>query len=308
MRYLVTGGAGFIGSNLTEKLLSMGHEVVVVDNESSGSHARYYWNPKAENYKIDINCLDKILPLFKNIDAVFHMAAVVNIQESIKNPFHAFQTNQIGTLNVLEAAKAHGVKKVVYSSTSSYYGNVNPIPSKENYPENSLNPYSISKANGEKMCLMYNDLYGMKNIVFRYFNAYGKNYPTVGQYVPVIGIFLENLKNKLPLKIVGDGLQRRDFVNVEDIVSANVSTLSAAEDSNVFTFNIGSGNNYSILDIANSISSNILHVEDRPGEIRNSLSDISLAKEHLHWEPKIDIFSWIKGQVEEIEAARKSTF
>lgn len=300
MKYLVTGGAGFIGSNLTAQLISLGHDVVVLDNESSGSHTQYHWNEKAENHKVDINSFDEILPFFKGIDAIFHMAAVVNIQESIKNPFSTFQTNQIGTLNVLEAAKRNNISRVVYSSTSSYYGNINPIPSKEIYPENSLNPYAISKANGEKLCVVYNDLYGMKNIVLRYFNAYGINYPTVGQYVPVIGIFLENLKNNKSLNVVGDGLQRRDFVNVQDIVSANIAALNAPSDINKYIFNIGSGNNYSILEIAKSISNNILHIEDRPGEIKNSLSDISLAKEYLGWEPQVYIYDWIRSQVEEI--------
>lgn len=299
-RYLVTGGAGFIGSNLVNELLLFGNDVIVLDNESSGTHKQYHWNDKAINHKVDITQYDEILPLFKNIDAVFHLAAIANIQDSIANPTRTFFNNELGTLNVLESARQHGIKTVVFSSTSAIYGAINSVPYSEKDIEDCLNAYSVSKANSEKVIKIYNNLYGMNNIMLRYFNVYGNNYPTVGQYVPVVGIFLEKFKKGDPLTVVGDGLQRRDFINVKDIAKANIYALKYGNSKIQDTFNIGSGKNYSILEVAKMISDNIVYLENRPGEMQTSLADISLAKEFINWEPDIDLEQWVKDQLEMI--------
>ncbi len=222
MKYLVTGGAGFIGSNIVNSLVDAGHGVIVIDNESSDSHEYFHYNDRAKYYRHDICDYEKIKHLFENVDTVFHCAAEARIQPAIINPLKAVMTNSYGTCSVLQAARESGVRRVVYSSTSSAYGLVNQIPNVETQPDDCLNPYSVSKVSGEKLCKMYSDLFGLETVVFRYFNVYGENQPTKGQYAPVIGLFLKQRKNKEPLTIVPDGEQRRDFTHVSDVVSANV--------------------------------------------------------------------------------------
>ena len=219
-RSLVTGGAGFIGSNLVDKLLAEGHEVVVIDNEYSDAHDQFYWNDRAENHKFDICDYENTRPLYDGVDYVFHIAAEARIQPAIENPIRAVQINCVGTTTVLQCSREAGVKKVMYSSTSSAYG-MGKIPNAECHPEDCLNPYSVSKVAGEKLCKMYTDLFGLKTVIFRYFNVYGERQPLRGQYAPVIGIFLRQMKAGEKLTIVGDGEQRRDFTHVSDVVQAN---------------------------------------------------------------------------------------
>lgn len=294
MKILVTGGAGFIGSNLVEKLISLGHNVVVIDNESSDAHESFYWNNNAENYKYDITDYDLILPLFKDVDVVFHVAAEARIQPSIQNPQLAIKANVIGTANVLQAAKLNNVKRFIYSTTSSYYGNKNTLPNIETQQENCLNVYCISKVAGEKLCKMYYDIYGLQTISLRYFNVYGKNQPTKGQYAPVIGLFLKQKKNKLPLTVVGDGTQRRDFTNVDDVINANILSMTCELDTYGESFNVGSGKNYSILELANMISDNIVFIPPRIGESKETLSDTTKIKNTIGWNPTVDLDMWIK--------------
>ena len=230
-RVLVTGAAGFIGSNLTEKLLDLGYDVVCIDNESAEYNVKPYWHDDAENYKYDIYDYESILPLFENVDTVFHLAAESRIQPAIHNPLLAFKTNVLGTANIAQAARENNVRRVVYSTTSSYYGTKNPIPNVETQQEDCLNPYSVSKVSGDKIMKMYYDLYGLETISLRYFNVYGKNHPTKGQYAPVIGLFLRQKENGEPLTIVGDGLQRRDFTNIKDVVNANIMSMECSLES-----------------------------------------------------------------------------
>lgn len=294
MRFLVTGGAGFIGSNLVDKLISIGHEVVVIDNESSECHEKFYWNEKAENYKFDICEYESILPLFKNIDCVFHIAAEARIQPAIIEPAKAIKTNVLGTCNILQASRTHNVKRVIYSSTSSAYGLKNSIPFSENMQKDCLNPYSVSKTAGEELSSMYYKLYGLETVIFRYFNVYGERQPTKGQYAPVIGLFLKQKKQNKKMTIVGDGFQTRDFTHISDVVNANViAALSSNE--NIFgeMFNIGTGISYSILEIVNMINGEYEHIAPRLGEARNTLADINKAKTMLSWSPKIQLQDWI---------------
>jgi len=294
MKMLVTGGAGFIGSNLVDRLLNDGHNVVVIDNESSDAHDTFYWNNKAENHKIDICDYENLLKIMKNVNYVFHLAAESRIQPSINNPIYATKVNILGTCNVLQAARECGVKKVIYSSTSAAYGLKNHIPYKEDMPKDCLNPYSVSKTTGEELCKMYYTLYGLETISFRYFNVYGSRQPTKGQYAPVIGLFLKQLEEGKKMTIVGDGLQRRDFTHVNDVVEANVlAAFNDNKDAFGELFNIGTGINYSVLDIANMIGGEYEFIPPRIGEARISLADITKSKNILKWIPKISLQDWI---------------
>ena len=296
MKCLVTGGAGFIGSNLVDKLISLDYDVIVIDNESAEENEQFYWNQNAINYKYDICNYNKIRPLFHGVDYVFHLAAQSRIQPSIINPNITFKVNCEGTLNVLNAAKENNISKIIYSSTSSYYGLKNASPSKENMSRDCLNPYSYTKAFGEDLCKMYYQLYDMDIFVLRYFNVYGERQPTKGQYAPVIGIFHKQYKNNQKMTIVGDGMQRRDYTHVQDIVSANIKIINS--NLNRFeTFNVGTGINYSVLEIAEMFGGPYKFIPERDGEARETLADISYIKKKLSWVPSIMIKDWIKDNI-----------
>ena len=294
---LVTGGAGFIGSHIVDKLVELGHEVVVIDNESAESNERFYWNDKTQNYKYDIRDYENTRPLYDGVDYVFHLAAESRIVPAIENPVNAISLNCVGTCSVLQCAREAGVKKVMYSSTSSGYG-TNPHPNVETQPDDCLNPYSVSKVAGEKLCKMYTDLFELKTIIFRYFNVYGERSPFRGQYAPVVGIFLRQRAAGESLTIVGDGGQRRDFVHVYDVAEANI--LAALKDipDECYgqVYNVGNGINYSVNEIADAISSSQVNVPPRLGEVRISLADNSKLKETFGWTPKINLIEWIKGK------------
>lgn len=297
MKSLVTGGAGFIGSHLVDKLLEMGHEVVVIDSESAESNEKFYWNDKVQNYKYDIRDYEKTKPLYDGVDYVFHTAAEARIQPAILNPIEAVSVNCVGTVTVLQCAREAGVKKIIYSSTSSGYG-FNEPPNDELQSDDCLNPYSVSKVAGEKLCSMYTNLFGLKTIAFRYFNVYGERQPLKGQYAPVIGIFLRQRDAGEPLTIVGDGEQRRDFTHVSDVVSANVlaATVDVDDENYGQLYNVGNGINYSINEIANAISENQTNIPPRIGEARTTLANNTKLKTTFGWDPKVNLMEWISEQ------------
>jgi len=297
MRILITGAAGFIGSNLLDKLIVQGHEIVALDDESAECHENFYWNDKAQNHKLDICDYNSIRPLFRNIDVVFHVAAEARIQPSLINPLKTIKTNVVGTCNVLQASKEENVKRVIYSSTSSAYGRKNKVPYTEDMKKDCLTPYSVSKTAGEEMCQMYYTLFGLETIILRYFNVYGERQPTKGQYAPVIGLFQKQKSEGKPMTIVGDGLQRRDFTNIQDVVEANISAL-LTDDKRAFgeIFNIGTGKNYNMLELASLVGGEYIHISPRKGEALETLADINKAKNILKWSPSINLESWIKNE------------
>jgi UDP-glucose 4-epimerase len=299
MKALVTGGAGFIGSNLVDTLIERGHEVIVIDNEYSDVHEQFYWNPKAQNYKYDIRDYENTRPLYDGVDCVFHIAAEARIQPSIENPINAVSINSVGTCTVLQCAREANVKKVMYSSTSSAYGLANEIPNVETQLDDCLNPYSVSKVNGEKLCAMYTNLFGLKTVIFRYFNVYGERQPLKGQYAPVIGIFLRQKNDAEALTIVGDGEQRRDFTHVSDVVNANILAAITDIDDNLYgtVFNVGSGKNYSVNEIAAMISDNTINIPPRVGESRVTLADNTKLSNTFNWQPQINLEEWIKSNL-----------
>ena len=276
MKSIVTGGAGFIGSHIVDRLVEFGHEVIVIDNESATVHDHFYYNDKATYYKIDVGDYTGIRPLFEGVDYVFHLAAESRIQPTIDNPLLCLLTNAYGTAAVLQSAREAGCKKVMYSSTSSVYGLKNKPPLKEHMLEDCLNPYSVTKHTGEKLCKIYTELFGLKTVTFRYFNVYGPREPLKGPYAPVVGLFLRQKRAGEPLTIVGDGLQRRDFTHVEDVVDANI--LAMSYDGNNLLFNVGTGCNHSVLELAKMISDTIRFIPPRQGEARETLANIENIK------------------------------
>lgn len=296
MKILVTGGAGFIGSNIVDRLLDDGHYVRVIDNESSESHEQFYWNKKADNYKLDICNYEEILPVFKDINIVFHLAAESRIQPCIINPTKAVLTNTLGTCNVLQACKEMKVKRVIYSSTSAAYGLKNQPPLSENMNKDCLNPYSVSKTAGEELCSMYYKLYGLETVIFRYFNVYGERQPTKGQYATVIGLFIKQKKEGKKMTVIGDGMQRRDYTHVSDVVNANIM-VAFNQNKNILgeIFNVGTGRNYSILELVKLIGGEYEFISARPGECRETLANISKIKNMTSWTPKIYLEEWINA-------------
>ena len=234
--------------------------------------------------------------MFDGVDYVFHLAAESRLQPAIDNPINAVKQNCVGTTVVLQCAREAGVKRVVYSSTSSGYGG-NPWPNKETQPDDCLNPYSASKIAGEKFCKMYTDLYGLETVSLRYFNVFGERSPSVGQYAPVISIFQRQAGCKDALTIVGDGSQKRDFVHVKDVARANyLAAVMPIYEMLGEVFNVGSGKNYSIQEIANAISDNQVYLPERSGEATTTLADISRIGEVIGWKPEIDVMDWIYDQ------------
>ena len=300
---VVTGAAGFIGSNLTDYLLDKGHQVICIDNESADNE-NFHWNGETINVSGDITDYKFMRNVFNKADYVFHLAAESRLQPAIENPINAVHKNCVGTATMLQCAREAGVKRFIYSSTSSGYGN-NPYPNDETQPDDCLNPYSASKIAGEKFCKMYYNLYGLETVVLRYFNVFGQRSPTKGQYAPVIGIFRRQKENGEALTIVGDGSQRRDFVHVEDVCRANylasIMPLKsmARFDGHDYTgevFNVGSGKNYSIKEIADCISDRQINIEKRKGEMDTTLANIDKIGDVIGWKPEVDVIDWIKRQ------------
>ena len=294
---LVTGAAGFIGSNLVEQLLDQGHSVVCVDNESANNE-KFHWsheNGMVINVKVDITDYKGMKNIMSGVDYVFHLAAESRLQSAIQNPIEAVKKNCVGTTVMLQCAREAGVKRFVYSSTSSGYGN-NPYPNVETQPDDCLNPYSASKIAGEKFCKMYTELYGLETVILRYFNVFGRRSPARGQYAPVIGIFQRQRDAGEPLTIVGDGAQRRDFVHVEDVARANYLAATMPLKGHAGeVFNVGTGSAYSIQQIADSISDNQVYIDKRSGEMETTFADITKIGDVLGWKPEIDVIDWIKN-------------
>ena len=292
---LVTGGAGFIGSNLVDELIKRGHEVVCVDDESAESNEQFYYNDDAHSWKVSVTDYDALLGLCTKYKPnwIFHLAAESRIQPTIERPQDACNTNIIGTCNVLQAARECGAR-VMYSSTSAAYGLKNEPPLDEYMPTDCLNPYSVTKVAGEALCKMYYDLFGVETITFRYFNVYGQRQPVKGEYAPVVGLFMRQKAEGNKMTVVGDGLQRRDYTHVNDIVAAN---LLASTTQNKLAlgkiFNVGTGTNHSVLDLVELLDGEHTFIPERPGEARETLADNSLIRNLLGWEPTVTLEDYI---------------
>jgi UDP-glucose 4-epimerase len=285
-RVLVTGGSGFIGSHIVEKLKEKGYKVASLDIKIGDDLSVYHFGNICHHDNVK-RCFSGFLPEY-----VIHCAALARIQPSLINPLETYRTNVIGTLNILEASKQFGVKKIIYSGSSSVYGANIKMPLKESMKPKPLNPYAYSKLMAEMAISQYVKNFGLKATILRYFNVYGPRQPEEGQYATVIGIFLRQLANGEPLTIVPDGNQKRDFTYVSDVVEANILAMESDKTGGGEIINIGSGRNYSILEVADIIGGKDyprIFIEPRIGEARVTLADISKAKEMLGWEPKISL-------------------
>jgi len=292
MKALVTGGCGFIGSHLVDELVNLGYEVIVIDNESSEANEVFYKNDSATYYKKDIADYEAISGLFNGVDYVFHLAAESRIGPCIENPALACKTNVMGTCNILQASRVNNVKRVVYSSTSACYGLSEVIPMHEDLPLDNLNPYSTSKLAGEDLCNMYTKLYGLETVSLRYFNVFGERMPETGQYAPVIAIFQRQIREGHNMTIVGDGLQNRDFVYVKDVVNANLLSATCKPEFCGTAYNVGTGDNISVLDIAKLLGKPYKHIPPRAGEARNTKADITKISK-MGWSPTISVQEWL---------------
>jgi UDP-glucose 4-epimerase len=280
--FLVTGGAGFIGSHMTEFLLSLGHRVRVLDNLSQGRRA---WVPEASEFlEGDIAVADVCQRAVEGVDGVFHMAAMSKVAPSIERIEFCTEQNVLGTQNLLVACRQAKIKKLVYSGSSTYYGLQAP-PHHEDLLPDCLNPYALSKYVGEQYCGLFTRLYGLPTISLRYFNVYGPRQPREGAYALVMGIFLDQFKRGEPLTIHGDGSQRRDFVHVRDVVGANWAAYQSDVQNTVL--NVGTGTNISIKELADMISKEQIFQPRRRGDAEITLADISRIKALTGWQPKV---------------------
>lgn len=290
MKALVTGGAGFIGSHVVDALIKRGDEVICVDDRSAPQNDVFYWNEAATNINADIRNLHE--SVYHGVDVVFHLAARSRIQPTVNNPTECFSVNVLGTQNVLEMSRRAGVKRFVYSASSSYYGHASKPPFLEYAPKGCATPYSLSKWQGEEVCDLYTRLYGLSTISLRYFNVYGPREPLKGEYAPVMGLFKRQKEAGHPMTIVGDGKQRRDFTHISDAVEAN---LLAAEKVEVTgPVNIGTGRNYSINELAVMIGGDRLYIPERVGETRETLANNMRAREELGWNPRVSLEDYLK--------------
>lgn len=285
-RVVVTGGGGFIGSHLVDALIENGLEVTIID--TLGVNRERYVHPRAYLAKMSVTSSD-IRDYCLGAEYIFHCAALPRIQPSIRNPELFHDVNVNGTLNVLMAAKEAGVKRVIYSASSSVYGDQKTLPLREDMTPHPKNPYALQKLIGEMYCRFFWELYGLETVSLRYFNVYGPRQADVGAYATVIGIFLKQWREGVPLTIVPDGTQTRDFTHVSDVVRANLSAMTSPTVGQGEVINIGTGEAHSIFDVAKFFGGQWQFCEPRIGEARHTRADIRKARELLHWQPSVSL-------------------
>lgn len=297
MKYLVTGGAGFIGSHLVDRLLTEGNQVVVVDDFSSGREENLVQHQHNKNLTIvrrSVN--DDLTDLFngQNINAVFHLAAIPSVQLSIKNPVHTHQVNVDGTVNLLQYSRDYGVKRFILASSAAVYGDQPILPHQEDLPVKPLSPYALHKLIGEQYLKLFNQLYGLETVILRCFNVFGPRQNPNSEYAGVICKFIDRLKINQPLTIYGDGEQSRDFVFIDDVVQAYLSAATQPTTNHLASpINIGGGRALTVnklINVLQEVSGQKTEIKHGPAvvEVRHSIADITKAKNLLSWQPKVD--------------------
>jgi UDP-glucose 4-epimerase len=302
IKSIVTGGAGFIGSHLVDKLVGNGHYVTVIDNLSTGrvNNIAHHSKKNVKLVKADISKNKGLEKFFKGNSYVFHLAGLADIVPSIENPEKYFNANVLGTLNILKACKNLKLKKLIYAASASCYGIPKKYPTSENSKIDLQYPYALTKFLGEKMVMHWAKVYKMPNLSLRFFNVYGLRSRTTGAYGAVFGVFLAQKRSNKPLTIVGDGEQTRDFINVKDLVNA-IYKASIKKDLKGKIFNIGSGKETSVNEIAKIIGGKKITVPKRPGEPDRSQADITKIKDELGWSPKITVKAGVKELLRNID-------
>ena len=292
-KVLVTGGAGFIGSNLVDELIRKDIEVIVIDNLSTGKRENI--NSKSTFFDYDLCTVDisDLVDVLNGVDVVFHLAALARVQPSIENPLPYHEANVTATLNILHASYKAKVKRVVYSASSSCYGNTDKIPQEESDPATPLSPYGLQKYIGEQYCKLFSDIYNLDTVSLRYFNVYGERMSLSGAYCLVTGIFARQMQEGKPLTITNDGNQKRDFTYVGDVVNANMLAANFPTKLKGDVFNIGNGDNVSINEVADMFGGQKVYGEKRL-EPFETLADNQKAKKILNWIPQGNLSHWIK--------------
>ena len=284
-KILVSGGAGFIGSHLTDKLIEQGHNVVVIDNLSTGKKENL--NPQADFYNLDICDFDKIKPLFKDINYVFHLAAIPRVPISVEDPVGTSKVNILGTINVFKAGIDAKVKRIVFASSSSVYGDQTRLPLQEDMIPNPISPYALQKLVGEQFAKLFTNLYKTPIICLRYFNVYGPRIDFGSDYSLVIGKFLKQKAEGKPLTIYGDGEQTRGFCYVDDIAEANIKAMESEKLKGGEVINISSGDSQTINYLAKLIGGQVQYLSVRLGDILHTKADTARAENLLNWQPNV---------------------
>jgi UDP-glucose 4-epimerase len=287
-KYLVTGGAGFIGANLVQKLLNDGHEVVVIDNYAGGKKADRILKG-AKYIKEDVRNLNKLKKIFaQGFDGIFHLAALPRVSYSVEHPDETHEVNVTGTLNVLIAAATAKITRVIFSSSAAVYGEINADKLTETMTPAPVSPYGFHKLMSEQYCKLFSIIYDVQTVCLRYFNVYGPYFDPAGAYALVVGKFIDQRKNNKPLTICGDGEYYRDYVNVADVVNANALAMNSADLGNGEIINIGTGQSRSVNELAEIIGGRKETISPRKGDPRRSEANIDQAKLLLGWAPKVN--------------------
>jgi nucleoside-diphosphate-sugar epimerase len=303
-RILITGGAGFIGSNIAQELIKRGDDVKIIDNLTTGKVTNIKnILDKIKFIQGDIRDLNLLKKLMKEVDYVFHQAAIPSVPRSVKDPIASNRTNVEGTLNVLVAAKDNNVKKVIYASSSSVYGDTLTLPKVETMKPNPLSSYAVTKLTGEYYCKVFYKIYGLRTISLRYFNVFGRNQDPASEYAAVIPKFITGVLSNKPLIIYGDGKQTRDFTFIKDVVQANIKAAESSKgDGEVL--NIARGERITINELSEMIINMVgkkikpLYDKPRPGDIKHSLADVSRAKELIGYIPEYSLKEGLKNTID----------
>ncbi len=304
---VVTGGAGFIGSHMVERLLADGDAVVAIDSLVNGSLTNLEavrGHPRLRFERADITDAAAIAPLFEGADRVFHYAALADIVPSIQKPMEYHRANVDGTINVLEAARAAGVRRLVYAASSSCYGLPDAFPTPEDSPIRPMYPYALTKYLAEQYVLYWNRIYGLPTVSLRLFNVYGPRVRTTGTYGAVFGVFLAQKLAGEPFTVVGDGSQTRDFTFVTDVVEAFIQASEADVVGEVM--NVGSGNTYSVNRLVELLGGEIVYIPKRPGEPDCTFAETARIRERLNWRPAVSFEDGVAEMLRNIDYWREA--
>lgn len=304
MKYLITGGAGFIGSNIAQKLVEEGEDVRILDNFSTGKRENIAsLLNKIELMEGDLRDLPTVQKAVKGMDYILHQGAIPSVPRSVASPIESNQANVNGTLNLLVEARDEGIKRVVYASSSSVYGDTPRLPKREDMRPNPLSPYAVSKLAGEYYCQVFFKIYGLETVCLRYFNVFGPRQDPTSQYAAVVPKFITAMLSGQPPTIYGDGLQSRDFTYIENVIKANLLAIQSPEASGK-VYNAACGKRFTLLELVKTLNEILgtkiepVHADPRSGDVKHSLADIDKAKAEIGYEVEVDFAKGLKRTVD----------